>query len=134
MLKTTDGGTEWIDQDIGWNFLLSVFFTVADTGYAVGESGVILKTTNGGVGGFVGINDQHQTANTLKISPNPASTIITLETPFKGSLTIYTLSGQELQKKTVSESKTAIDISNLKSGLYIVKINGGTLSRYWENS
>jgi photosystem II stability/assembly factor-like uncharacterized protein len=122
MLKTTDGATEWTDQDIGGNNLNSIYFPATDTGYAVGENGVILKTTNGGEGGHVGINDQHQTPSTLTISPNPASTIITIETPIKGSLTIHNLGGQELLKITVSESKTNIDISTLIPGLYIVKL------------
>jgi photosystem II stability/assembly factor-like uncharacterized protein len=129
MLKTTDGGTEWTDQDIGLNFLSSVFFTAADTGYAVGANGVILKTTNGGEGVYVGINDQHQTARTVIIYPTPASTIITIETPFKGFLTIHNLGGQELLKKTLSASKTTIDISNLNTGLYIVKVIGGNTVR-----
>ena len=30
------------------NYLYSVYFTDANTGYAVGEGGTILKTTNGG--------------------------------------------------------------------------------------
>jgi photosystem II stability/assembly factor-like uncharacterized protein len=129
MLKTTDGGTEWIDQDIGWNFLLSVFFTAADTGYAVGESGVIIKTTNGGEGNYVGINDHYQTANTLTIYPNPTFDKVTIETPSTGFLSVHNLCGQQLLKKIVTETKTVIDISKLKSGIYIVKLSGNNSVR-----
>jgi photosystem II stability/assembly factor-like uncharacterized protein len=49
ILKTTNGGSDWItildEQD---NALSSVFFTSADTGYAAGYN-VILKTTDGGL-------------------------------------------------------------------------------------
>jgi photosystem II stability/assembly factor-like uncharacterized protein len=49
ILKTTNGGTDWItildEQD---NALCSVFFISADTGYAAGYN-VILKTVDGGL-------------------------------------------------------------------------------------
>jgi photosystem II stability/assembly factor-like uncharacterized protein len=54
ILKTIDGGAKW---DTLWrdktpeNYLTSIFFTDANTGYAVGGSewdDIILKTTNGG--------------------------------------------------------------------------------------
>ncbi len=49
ILKTVDGGTNWLlvlDQPGPW--LKSIFFTDTLNGVAVGDSGVILKTTNGG--------------------------------------------------------------------------------------
>jgi photosystem II stability/assembly factor-like uncharacterized protein len=49
ILKTTDGGATWTSQPSGTIYpLYSVFFTDANTGYAVGEDGVILKTITGG--------------------------------------------------------------------------------------
>ena len=49
ILKTIDGGTTWEKQTSGINrVLLSVFFNDNNTGYIVGDRGVILKTTNGG--------------------------------------------------------------------------------------
>ena len=50
ILKTTDGGENWIAQTSGSDgFLTDVFFTDTSTGYVVGEQGTILKTTDGGV-------------------------------------------------------------------------------------
>jgi photosystem II stability/assembly factor-like uncharacterized protein len=49
ILKTTDGGTNWMFQSPGTTLdLYSVYFTGQYTGYAVGDDGIILKTTNGG--------------------------------------------------------------------------------------
>ena len=49
ILKTTNGGTNWVILNPGISAdLLSAFFIHADTGYAVGAAGVILKTVNGG--------------------------------------------------------------------------------------
>ena len=58
ILKTTDGGTNWITNDTIPQ-LESVYFVNADAGYAVGSWGPVLKTTNGGTSwtAFAVIND-----------------------------------------------------------------------------
>jgi photosystem II stability/assembly factor-like uncharacterized protein len=52
ILKTTNGGTNWVQQSgavgAGYTGLNSVKFFNRETGLAVGDGGVILKTTNGG--------------------------------------------------------------------------------------
>ena len=123
IFKTTNGGTDWWEQDgkVGGGY--SVYFPVSDTGYIVGGNGLILKTTTGG--NYVGVNDHHQTLNTLNIYPNPASDKVIIETPDipnQRYLSVYNLSGQEILKQTIIETKTILDISNLDPGLYIIKV------------
>lgn len=50
VLFFVNGATgQWVIQNSGTKKNLnSVFFTDVNTGYAVGDSGIILKTTNGG--------------------------------------------------------------------------------------
>ncbi len=49
ILKTTDAGIDWIQQNSGTNtYLKKVKFVDEQTGWVVGESGLILKTTDGG--------------------------------------------------------------------------------------
>jgi photosystem II stability/assembly factor-like uncharacterized protein len=49
ILRTTDGGATWKRQVTGpGRALFGVFFTDANTGWAVGDAGVILHTTTGG--------------------------------------------------------------------------------------
>jgi len=49
ILKTSDGGNNWVSQNPGTtNSLSSVYFTDVNKGYAAGSSGTVLKTTNGG--------------------------------------------------------------------------------------
>ena len=50
ILRTTNGGVDWIPQTSGVTvFLRNVSFTDANTGTAVGLNGTILRTTDGGV-------------------------------------------------------------------------------------
>jgi hypothetical protein len=120
ILKTVNGGTTWIMSTSGVSGeLLSVFFTDKNTGYVVGDGGTILKTTNGGYP--VGTNEITSRANTLIIYLNPASTILTIETPTNGFLSILNLSGQQFITRQITETKTQIDISTLPIGVYVVK-------------
>lgn len=61
----------------------------------------------------------------FKLYPNPITSQITIETEHKNKddfISIYNSKGQELFKKQLSENTTQIDISNLASGLYFVKL------------
>jgi hypothetical protein len=61
----------------------------------------------------------------LLVYPNPASDEITIETQQEineGTLIISNINGQELMEQTINESKTQIDISNLESGIYYIKL------------
>lgn len=50
MMKTTNGGANWIAQSTGvTEYLYSVYFQNANFGWACGTSGRIISTTNGGV-------------------------------------------------------------------------------------
>jgi len=48
ILKTSDGGNTWVTVLGETPPLSSLYFTDANTGYAVGKGGTIVKTTNGG--------------------------------------------------------------------------------------
>jgi hypothetical protein len=73
----------------------------------------------------VGLNDLE--SEVLTVYPNPASTRIQLS-GLKGRelLTVYSLTGVKLLSQVVSNGEP-IDISKLKSGLYMVKVGGKDL-------
>jgi uncharacterized delta-60 repeat protein len=73
----------------------------------------------------VGINTAPSIPCSISLYPNPASNKITIETSFveqNNSLTIVNIEGQQLITRQITESKTQIDISNLPSGIYFVKL------------
>jgi len=106
-------GWFWQNPRPQGNPLASVYFVDPDTGYAVGESGTILKTTNGGA---AWVEEEKPEGSGLKIegrlrvAPNPFSgiTLITCQLPSPGPvrLTVFNVSGQVV-KVLASEPKRA---------------------------
>lgn len=52
LLRTTNGGQQWIDNSFDGTFRYSIHFPTHDTGWTVGWGGVISKSTNGGINWF----------------------------------------------------------------------------------
>jgi photosystem II stability/assembly factor-like uncharacterized protein len=125
IFKTTDGGTTWGYQSSNKNQNLNtIYFPNATTGYIVGDSGTILKTNGDAIP--VGI-DKKQQISSLKIYPNPATDLISIELPESGSnmngtVSIYRMSGQELIQQQVQDSRTEINVSSLPKGIYFVRL------------
>lgn len=61
------------------------------------------------------------------IYPNPASEKITLVIPYfeDVNIDIYSLLGEKIQNQEISSKQTQIDISNLSSGVYLLKFSNG---------
>ena len=71
-----------------------------------------------------GILDNRYLAD-INIYPNPATDKITIErstTPVKSQLTMMNLNGEEVLTRNLIKPKTQIDISNLPSGVYFVRV------------
>ncbi|WP_298314085.1 glycoside hydrolase family 9 protein [uncultured Aquimarina sp.] len=61
----------------------------------------------------------------FEIFPNPTSQVLNIKFPVsKGSsdIKIYSIQGKKILSKQLQDSKSSIDLSNLTSGLYLVKI------------
>jgi photosystem II stability/assembly factor-like uncharacterized protein len=131
ILKTSDGGINWKPQTTprSW-FLNSVFFPLPDTGYAVGYSGVILKTTNGGGDTVItqpeAIRAQ-ELSRAIRVFPNPATHKLTIDNnKFANGvmhIVISDISGRQVDCESKCKSQTMeIDVSGFKAGIYFVKV------------
>ncbi len=60
----------------------------------------------------------------LILYPNPVTAGFTIETQDRGILEIYSVTGQKVGSTQITNNKQFIYVSNLKSGIYITKING----------
>ena len=121
ILETNDGGATWYQDTTVTEYLSSVHFPSADTGYIAGDNGTILKTTSSGVSGI----NKHEIINShFNFYPNPSKHKITLETTLNGEtqLLIFNLNGQQMMERKFLDSNLEIDISKLPAGIYFVKI------------
>ncbi len=65
-----------------------------------------------------------ETTEAILIFPNPSSRIITISSPYKHSLiTFYNTIGEVVFEERYSQIKIEIDISNLRKGVYLIKIS-----------
>jgi photosystem II stability/assembly factor-like uncharacterized protein len=135
MYNTTNGGSNWTSQlsTFYQEALYSVFFANNYTGYAVGQNGIILKTTNGGV-----VTGIHQTTSEIpehfrlyQNYPNPfnvSSKIKFQMSKFSGvRIVIYDMLGKENETLLNEELSPGIyevdfDGTNYPSGVYYYKL------------
>ncbi|MBI3141907.1 MAG: T9SS type A sorting domain-containing protein [Bacteroidetes bacterium] len=70
----------------------------------------------------VGTNEMNPT-NTIDLYPNPASSSITLQVPYRSFIVkITSITGQDVYKNLMTENQKTIDISTFNKGVYIVTI------------
>ena len=70
-----------------------------------------------------------ENTNTLTVSPNPASTTITVENAAGAQIFVYNIAGQEVMSVENAEANETLNVSNLNAGLYIVRVvNGNEVS------
>lgn len=71
-------------------------------------------------------NSSFNLASSLKVYPNPANNVITVDS-FKTieSITIVNLLGQEVISKNTNSDSVTLDISSLQNGIYILKTTVG---------
>ena len=71
-------------------------------------------------------NEEFEPATAMKLYPNPVTNLlnIALENEIT-SVTVYNMLGQEVISKSVNTNQTTIDVENLQSGTYLVKVVSG---------
>ncbi len=122
--KTVNGGELW--EDISPNIpfgLISIHFPSFDIGYTVGAGGTVLKTESGGVTtstSFLFSEDE------VLLYPNPTVNSVSIESKNDDQISrieLYNGNGQILEAKETNSSKTNLDLSGFKSGIYYLSIH-----------
>ncbi len=128
LLKTVDGGGNW--APIGLMETTStpnaLAFFSADEGLVMGDNSIIFKTYSGGMVDVP--ENQFTETNNFGITcyPNPVANKLIVDfidvKPNWQLLEFYSVSGELVKKLITSESysKVSIDVSDLKTGVYIV--------------
>ena len=71
------------------------------------------------------IDDIEQNINSVKIFPNPSNNILNVKFPTttgSSNIEMYSVQGKKIFSRELNDTTSRLDISNLTSGLYLVKI------------
>jgi photosystem II stability/assembly factor-like uncharacterized protein len=143
VLCTTNGGSTWEEQSRWFlrNLNVSACFTFADpnNGWLVGEKGMILHTSNGGVT-FANESKPRELPSGFVLEqnyPNPfnPSTTITYQLPTVShvALKVFDILGREVASlvdgfEEPGYKSVTFDASNLASGVYFYRLRAGEFS------
>lgn len=135
---TADGGMTWtMEASVTDNPVLfgndvqALYFTSQDTGYAVGNTGFVLSTDNGGATGSI-----VQSTNTgiFKLYPNPVTDVISItdsDPSTSGSVcNIYSSIGTLVKTEQLNASSLRISMSELSNGLYVIELVNSEFTEY----
>lgn len=117
MIKTANSGSSWAIESTPKNNLRGIYFLNSSLGFAVGDSGVILKYANS-----TGINPSVHVSNGINIYPNPVNDMVfvDIESSERGvhTMNIYAASGAMVRTVTLRTGHQQIDLSGLGDGMY----------------
>ncbi|MDD5570644.1 MAG: T9SS type A sorting domain-containing protein [Bacteroidales bacterium] len=115
--------SSYTDADSGL-VIIAAFYS--DGPYNIPYGNSVLYVDNLNFDGFVGVASEQTSQNDLiNLYPNPASDKLTIESSQltnESILTICNINGQEMIKEQGIRQKAQVDVSNLPSGIYFVKL------------
>jgi len=123
IFQTTDRGQNWtLLPEVFFDALLKMTFPSDSIGYAVGFNGLIIKINNANTPLLTSITAP---ALSLVVSwyPNPATEYLYSSNREKLPIEIFNMQGARITVYSIDRSKsgTAINISNLEGGTYILR-------------
>ncbi|MCG1036975.1 endonuclease [Polaribacter sargassicola] len=118
-------GTSSFAQDVTLRRLLTI--TNPNTTYTTSEWEVLPKDTVDGIGIYNSSTASTDTSifDAFKMFPNPVENKLNFSTTENLTVTIYSLIGKSIQTSEITTINNTIDVSNLKKGIYLVKIHNG---------
>jgi photosystem II stability/assembly factor-like uncharacterized protein len=132
ILKTIDGGLTWSIDTGNLSAKLNALYIKDNYGWAVGENGLILRTTNAGP---TWVNDKNQTLPTEFMLeqnyPNPFNPSTSIEYIVGGrkyvTLKVYDVLGREVatlvnEEKLPGVYEVEFNASTLSSGIYLYRL------------
>lgn len=125
ILETTNGGEDWAVQVDSLSAPLNGIDYKDGNAWAVGENGLILRMHDSTYVSVIERSDALIREDyPVQIYPNPANSILNIETEISGLKTIelLNLKGQVILKKACSGSFHQLDLSSYRKGIYFITI------------
>ncbi|WP_196888416.1 YCF48-related protein [Aureivirga sp. CE67] len=115
--KTTDGGETWEEETLSHpSKVKQIIVTENNEAFALAENG-IHKTSN-----VVLSVEENELASKITVFPNPSSDFINISTNQNiSNIQVFTNDGRLV--KEISKNENNIDIKNLETGIYFIKLN-----------
>lgn len=115
------GATSTVNSPV-YTYTANGTYTVKLIAFNNCDSDTIEKTVNITV---IGLNEKEASVNNLSIYPNPANSYITLNCSSceKCTVEIFASDGRKVYKGSAGNKPENIDLSGLKSGLYLLKVS-----------
>lgn len=110
------------------NYYLEIYGTPTASSYLSPYNFTLSKTASA-----TGISELTEKLNNISIYPNPSKNQLTIDSEIYNSemkIEIFNTLGQEVYNTTLNNSKTTIDISQLSSNVYLMKITSGSSFTY----
>jgi len=127
ILYTDDGGDTWSIQELGTTVSwYTIKFIDAQTGYAAGWDGDMVKTTKGGLG----ISEiKGERKNELFLYPNPASASVVILFPSQGTakteLKVFNNLGKTVYSGLITTSEFTLSLLPFPTGIYFIRVATG---------
>lgn len=120
IIKSTNAGDNWTLESTPKSNLRGISFFNTNLGFAVGDSGVILRYS------ITNNIEEIISYDNIMLNPNPASDIFNLNFNNKNndcfSLNIYNVTGNLVKSVILEQNNQQVNIRDLNNGVYIVTI------------
>jgi photosystem II stability/assembly factor-like uncharacterized protein len=121
IFRTANAGESWESMETGMSSgtLLDVYFANAQTGYAVGTGGTILKLARNTASTATSCNQLQNSSLTFR------SNVLIFRTRHPGTLTIHSMNGRLMTSRRIAGNGGTMDLSGLLHGKYLATLRTG---------
>ncbi len=124
----SDGNFDWVNSDVDLSAYLNQKIYLAFKYTSTDAASSTWEVDNLFVFGVKTTGIDENSANNIKIYPNPASGYVNFVSNENGMVTILDVTGKVVYSNSVNSGNNTIDISGLTSGIYLINtvLNDGT--------
>jgi hypothetical protein len=126
---------KWVDLSVLGNVdSLSFGLTSSDNGaYGINTPAYFCMDNFNGINPYITVNELNNKDFNINIYPNPFAEIIHIQrnsTAKVITMNIYDVNGKEIRNLTIANQANTINLADLTSGVYFVRVSGSDFNHY----